>query len=113
MAASIESHLFKKTGKLIPLSVQNLIDCSVTYGNRGCDGGKPYAAFQYVKNNGGLEAEATYPYEGRVSELPVLSFQFRLGKRKISEKYTVFRAYIECRISLCSISAALTVPTTS
>ncbi|XP_031214595.1 cathepsin 7-like [Mastomys coucha] len=68
VAASIESHLFKKTGKLIPLSVQNLIDCSVTYGNKGCDGGKPYAAFQYVKNNGGLEAEATYPYEGRVKQ---------------------------------------------
>ncbi|XP_032740445.1 cathepsin 7 [Rattus rattus] len=66
VAASIESQLFKKTGKLIPLSVQNLIDCTVTYGNNDCSGGKPYTAFQYVKNNGGLEAEATYPYEAKL-----------------------------------------------
>ncbi|XP_021036413.1 cathepsin 7 [Mus caroli] len=65
VTACIEGQLFKKTGKLIPLSVQNLMDCSVSYGTKGCDGGRPYNAFQYVKNNGGLEAEATYPYEAK------------------------------------------------
>lgn len=71
---AIEAQVIWKIGKLTPLSVQNLVDCSKPQGNNGCLSGDTYNAFQYVLHNGGLEAEATYPYEGKVSGPSMLSF---------------------------------------
>lgn len=37
--AAIEALHFNKTGNLISLSEQNLVDCSTSFGNSGCNGG--------------------------------------------------------------------------
>lgn len=50
------------TGHLVSLSEQQLVDCSTTFGNQGCDGGMPIWAYQYVMQNNGICAEADYPY---------------------------------------------------
>ncbi|XP_062190209.1 ervatamin-B-like [Phragmites australis] len=63
--ASIEGLHKINTGHLVSLSEQELVDCSHTPPNDGCEGGLPSAAMEWIARNGGLTTESDYPYENK------------------------------------------------
>jgi C1A family cysteine protease len=68
--SAIESAWAIKTGSLIKLSEQEIVDCSTAcvledgqqVCNGGCNGGWPWAAYTDVVSWDGLNTEAVYPY---------------------------------------------------
>jgi len=59
---SISGIWAQRTGLLIELSAQQVVDCSGPEGNQGCNGGLVTQAMQYAMDNKGLCEWATYQY---------------------------------------------------
>lgn len=61
---ALEAAHFRATGELVALSEQELIECDDRSGglDDGCNGGDMVTAFGWIQSNGGLCAEALYPY---------------------------------------------------
>ncbi|XP_069102457.1 cathepsin L-like [Argopecten irradians] len=63
--SAVEGQHFNVTGQLIPLSAQNLMDCSQAEGNHGCEGGMMTYSYEYIIKNKGVDTQASYPYTGK------------------------------------------------
>lgn len=53
------------------LAEQQLVDCAQAFDNHGCNGGLPSHAFEYVKFNGGITTEFSYPYNAKDNKCTV------------------------------------------
>ncbi len=63
-AASVEASMYKTIKETVPMSAQQLVDCSQNTGNNGCSGGNPLNALHELINKGAMKA-SDYPYTGR------------------------------------------------
>ncbi|KAJ7567806.1 hypothetical protein O6H91_01G008200 [Diphasiastrum complanatum] len=59
---ALEAAHAQATGKMVILSEQQLVNCAQAFNNYGCNGGLPSQAFEYIRYNGGLDTEKSYPY---------------------------------------------------
>lgn len=60
---SVQSLYALKIGILPTLSIQQVLECSYSYGNEGCDGGFMDQAFWYIIDNG-ITTNNSYPLKG-------------------------------------------------
>ncbi|XP_062227029.1 ervatamin-B-like [Phragmites australis] len=61
VVAAVEGLHQIKTGKLVTLSEQQLVDCA----SFGCSTGISTGTFTWIRKNGGITTEADYPYTGQ------------------------------------------------
>ncbi|XP_075982770.1 uncharacterized protein LOC142981007 [Anticarsia gemmatalis] len=62
IAGNIEGMWKIQSGQLVSLSEQQLVDCDKL--NEGCSGGTPENAYRSIEEQGGVELESNYVYEG-------------------------------------------------
>lgn len=65
IAGCVQGQIFKRTGKIVPLSEQQIVDCSIGMGNHGCTGGSLRNTLRYVERDG-LLRQQDYPYVASV-----------------------------------------------
>lgn len=75
---ALEAAHFVRTGELLNLSVQQLIDCN-TGGQYGCDGGFIDYAYEYSRNTPVVEAKH-YPYTEKAGRCRVKGDKLRKAK---------------------------------
>ncbi|GMH17474.1 hypothetical protein Nepgr_019315 [Nepenthes gracilis] len=74
-----------KTGSLVSLSEQELIDCDTSY-DSGCGGGLMDYAYQFIIDNHGIDTEEDYPYQGS---------QRSCNKNKLKRHVVTIDSYVD------------------
>ncbi|XP_058264369.1 procathepsin L-like isoform X2 [Hemibagrus wyckioides] len=87
---ALEAQMKKKKGRLVPLSVQNLVDCSFEEGNHGCTGGYVTNAFNYIVNQRGISKESVYPYTGKLGNCHANKTYGRCSGFRVLQRYNEF-----------------------
>lgn len=96
--AAVEGINKLKTGKLVSLSEQELVDCDVNSENQGCNGGYMEKAFEFITKIGGVTTEDDYPasennLQAKVSLQPVSvaidagGYAFQLYSHGVFDEY--------------------------
>lgn len=99
---ALEGQMKKHTGIMVPLSPQNLVDCSTIDGNLGCRGGYVSKAYSYVIRNGGVDSERFYPYEHQV--ITVICLQ------NVTVRFNNYTNESANHISLCRTEDVVILP---
>uniref|UniRef100_A0A7N0U2T2 Uncharacterized protein n=1 Tax=Kalanchoe fedtschenkoi TaxID=63787 RepID=A0A7N0U2T2_KALFE len=106
VVAAVEGASAIKTGKLISLSEQQLLDCDTT--NFACEGGYPCRAFQWIIDNKGINSGDAYGYKARKSTCDT-SLASPLASKAIITRYVNVSRYDERAVLAAVANQPVTV----
>jgi len=92
---NIEGRSAIKTGELVSLSEQELVDCDKV--DEGCNGGLPYQAYAEIMRLGGLMTEKDYPYTAKDGHCKFNKSMVAVnitGREKVSTDEKQIAAYV-------------------
>ena len=100
VAGMMEAFVQKYRHQVVPLSSQQIVDCSFNFGNRGCTGGYAEKALDYIRQVG-IATEHDYPYMARLQQCG--QFQPFAGHQGY------FKAYDEVQVKQALLSMPMVV----
>ncbi|MED6126648.1 hypothetical protein PIB30_080480 [Stylosanthes scabra] len=80
--AAVEGIHAITTGELVSLSEQQVVSCDINGRDMGCDGGYMEGAFEYIWNNGGINCDSNYPYNGTDATCNATAEAFKVASIK-------------------------------
>jgi len=95
-----------KTGQLVSLSEQQLVDCSVSYGNLACSGGLMDNAFKYLEDYS-IETENAYPYTGRKGSCSYSAAKGQFGVKDFVDVKANSPSALAAAVALGPVSIAI------
>lgn len=105
IAMSIEGQVFRRTGRLIELSEQQIVDCSTVLGNHGCGGGSLRNTLRYLESTQGIMRAEDYPYVSAVSDCLYFFFSFWFKYSLDLKRQLLCKAEFSHLLSFCILSA--------
>jgi KDEL-tailed cysteine endopeptidase len=103
---SVEGVNAINSGTLVSLSEQQLVDCSMSYGNLGCNGGLMDNAFKYTEDYE-LETEAAYPYKGVRSSCSYSAAKGQVGTKSYVDVKTNTPSQLQAAVAQQPVSVAI------
>lgn len=94
---SLEGAIQINKGNLPSLSEQELVDCSRSYGNNGCNGGLMEFGMKYIEDHK-VGTEKDYPYKGR---------DMKCKRKEEGERYSATEYVTLDPVDVNGLSAAL------
>ncbi len=80
-ATGVTESFFLFENKSVSLSEQQLVDCSRSQGNQGCNGGWPSNALKYIQAHG-ITSESAYPYVAKDQTCKTQGGSYKIAGQK-------------------------------
>ena len=102
--AVVEAFYKQSKGQTLNLAEQQLVDCSKSYGNAGCNGGFNYKGLAYIKDHK-ITTTAKYPYHAKTESCKMNTGDYAISSVPTTKGCSGLQSSIQSRVTGVSVDA--------